>query len=153
MISEQARDPCADIDLVKMEEAGNQIMEHIVNVDLVNYQFDMQKMMEQANELGLDPTDFSDNSRKQFFKYAKCIDHKIKGGESPLVKLPWNLLPMCAACPGIPQLLDLCWLVCCPCFWCCYPFEKIGELIWNVTFMIMLWGFLQSYMLLLWGPM
>lgn len=37
MISEQTHDPCADIDLIKIEEAGNQIMEHIVNVDIVNY--------------------------------------------------------------------------------------------------------------------
>ena len=64
MISEQTHDPCADIDVAKMELAGTQIMEHIVNVDLVNYQFDVQKLVDTANELGLDPTDFSDNSRQ-----------------------------------------------------------------------------------------
>ena len=58
LISEEV-DVCADVDLVKLEAAGNQIMEHIVNVDLVNYQFDMQKLVETANDLGLDPTDFS----------------------------------------------------------------------------------------------
>ena len=71
-------DACADIDVAKLEQTGNEIMEHMVNFDLVSYQFDMQKLVDHATELGLHPSefDFSDESKEKVIKIAKCIDSK-----------------------------------------------------------------------------
>ena len=52
-------DLCADVDIVELERAGTEIMEHIVNIDLTTYQFDLDKLVDQAAELGYDESDFN----------------------------------------------------------------------------------------------
>lgn len=64
---------CNEVDVQEMEQAGldiyNQVNDFVQNVDITNIQFDIVKLYENAQKIGLDAGDLSDYG---FQKGQKC---------------------------------------------------------------------------------
>ena len=44
-----AIDECGQIDMATIEKASEEVIDHIVNIDLSTYQFDIEKLVDQAS--------------------------------------------------------------------------------------------------------
>ena len=121
-------DVCADVDLDKIEQVANQVTDHIVNIDLTTYQFDVENLVEQAKQLGLDPSEFEFDyqSRKTMLNTAKCILKNQEDLKDRLrVSWIWNLIPLkwcCIVGPIIECALDC---AICPFCWLYIPIDRI----------------------------
>jgi len=81
MMSQMENGPqvnCDDIDFEAIENAGNQVLQQVVNVDLSNYQFDLEKLIDQATLLGLNTSEFKmvEEPMSKLYGYAKCMDKR-----------------------------------------------------------------------------
>lgn len=64
---------CQEVDVQQIEQAGidivNQVNDFVMNVDVTNLQFDVAKLYENAQKIGLDAGDLSEYG---FEKGSKC---------------------------------------------------------------------------------
>ena len=67
---------CPEVDFEAVEQIGTQMLDQMVNIDLAGYQYNMEKLVDQAANLGISKADFDspEKSYQTALKYAKCFE-------------------------------------------------------------------------------
>ena len=132
---------CHDLDFDHLGQVGGEIVDHLVNIDLTNYQYNIEKLFEQAQQLGYEIEDFefTEEAKRKLERHAGCITLKAKHSELG------RQVMLCNPCENWPCRLcgfgfcDCCinclyQIICFPCYSCCRPFDWLCTQASNLFF-------------------